>query len=272
VCEIVISPALWQRWWFWALAIALMAAFFFLLGFMVMNRRRIRMQEKLEYEKQIAELQLVSIRNQIDPHFTFNAINSIASVILHEEKEKAYGFFVKLSAMIRQVLASSDQVTRPLAEELDFVQNYLEIEKLRFPDSFQFTINLPDNVELTREVPKMVIQTYAENAIKHGLLNKKEGEGKLAITLTQTDKHLTIVIEDNGIGRASARELGQKSTGKGMAILNFYYDFFERYNTEKILHEITDLHDQHNQPNGTRVTIRIPVGFRYRTKELGMRN
>lgn len=271
-CTVVIAPAFWQRWWFWALAVTLLAGFFFLLGFMVMNRRRIRLQEKLEYEKQIAELQLVSIRNQIDPHFTFNAINSIASVILHEEKEKAYGFFVKLSAMIRQVLASSDQVTRPLAEELEFVQNYLEIEKLRFPESFQFTINLPENLELTREVPKMVIQTYAENAIKHGLLNKKEGEGKLEITLTQTDKHLTIIIEDNGIGRANAHALGQKSTGKGMAILNFYYAFFERYNTQKILHEITDLHDQHNQPTGTRVTIRIPVGFRYRTKELGIRN
>ncbi len=132
VCEIVISPALWQRWWFWALAIALMADFFFLLGFMVMNRRRIRLQEKLEYEKQIAELQLVSIRNQIDPHFTFNAINSIASVILHEEKEKAYGFFVKLSAMIRQVLASSDQHNQPTGTRVI----------IRIPVGFSYETNI----------------------------------------------------------------------------------------------------------------------------------
>lgn len=262
---VIITPALWQQGWFKATTALVAAAFFFLLGIAAMKQRKNRAQQRLEYEKQIAELQLVSIRNQIDPHFTFNAINSIASVILKEEKEKAYNFFVKLSAMIRQVLASGDQVTRPLAEELEFVQNYLEIEKMRFPETFQFTINLPDNVTLTREVPKMVIQTYAENAIKHGLLNKKEGEGRLVITLTQTKENLTIVVEDNGIGRVNARKLGQKSTGKGMAILNFYYDFFDRYNTHKILHTVTDLYDEQHQPLGTRVTVVIPEGFSYRT-------
>ncbi|MFZ4521499.1 MAG: histidine kinase [Bacteroidales bacterium] len=261
--HIFIIPAFWQTWWFWSLLVILLAAFFFWLGYLVMNRRKISMQEKLESGKKIAELQLIAIRNQIDPHFTFNAMNSIASVILKEEKEKAYTFFVKLSNMIRQVLTSGDKITRTLAEELVFVQNYLEIEKLRFRDSFQFRIDIIQPVNLDQEVPKMVIQTYAENALKHGLLNKKDGDGELVITIGEADNKLHIEIEDNGIGREKAREIGQKSTGKGMMILNFYYDFFDRYNDQKIIHAVTDLITENNEPAGTNVTIIIPAGFHY---------
>jgi hypothetical protein len=267
VYEIVIHPAFWQTWWFWTLSVLLMAGFFFWLGYLVMSRRRKSMQEKLESEKKIAELQLLSIRNQIDPHFTFNAMNSIASVILKDDKEKAYSFFVKLSNLIRQVLTSGDKVTRTLAEELVFVQNYLEIEKLRFRDSFQFRINIVQPVNLNQEVPKMVIQTYAENALKHGLLNKKDGAGELLITIGEEGNMLHIEIEDNGIGREQARLMGEKSTGKGMMILNFYYEFFDKYNDQKIQHMVTDLYTEVNEPAGTRVTVLIPTGFKFKMTE-----
>ncbi|MCX6305675.1 MAG: histidine kinase [Bacteroidetes bacterium] len=262
--EILIRPAFWQTWWFLLLFVMVLAGFFFWMGTLVMGIRKRQMQEKLESEKKIAELQLISIRNQIDPHFTFNAMNSIASVILKEEKEKAYSFFVKLSNLIRQVLTSGDKVTRTLAEELVFVQNYLEIEKLRFGDSFQFRINIIQPVNLEQEVPKMVIQTYAENALKHGLLNKKDGNGELVITIGEEGNNLHLEIEDNGIGREQARLIGQKSTGRGMMILNFYYDFFDRYNEHKIIHEVTDLFTEHNKPAGTKVTVIIPTGFNYK--------
>ena len=265
--EIWINPALWQTWWFWALSLVILAVFFFWSGYLVMSRRKRALEEKLESEKKIAELQLISIRNQIDPHFTFNAMNSIASVILKDDKEKAYSFFVKLSNLIRQVLTSGDKITRTLAEELVFVQNYLEIEKLRFRDSFQFTINIIQPVNLDQEVPKMVIHTYAENALKHGLLSKKEDAGVLVITIGEEGNKLHIEIEDNGIGREKAKEIGEKSTGKGMMILNYYYDFFDRYNDQKIIHEVTDIKTEHNKPAGTRVTVIIPTGFRYNITE-----
>jgi LytS/YehU family sensor histidine kinase len=259
----MIIPSFRQTWWFWMLVLIVLACSFFFLGYIVMNHRKRLIQEKLESEKKIAELQLISIRNQIDPHFTFNAMNSIASVILKEEKEKAYSFFVKLSSLIRQVLTSGDKVTRTLAEEMVFVQNYLEIEKLRFRESFQFRIDVANSVNLEQEVPKMVVQTYTENALKHGLLNKKDGIGQLSIKVWEEEKKLYIVIEDNGIGRKEARLLGKESTGKGMMILNFYYDFFDRYNDQKILHEVTDMYDEHNEPAGTKVTVIIPSGFQY---------
>ena len=261
--EIVIRPAFWQTWWFILLMLIVLSGFFFGMGYLVMSRRKRTIQEKLESEKRIAELQLISIRNQIDPHFTFNAMNSIASVILKEEKEKAYSFFVKLSNLIRQVLTSGDNVTRTLAEEIVFVQTYLEIEKLRFRDSFHFTINIIQPVNLEQEVPKMVIQTYAENALKHGLLNKNDDTGELTVTIREETDRLYITVEDNGVGREEARRMKQNSTGKGMMILNFYYDFFDRYNEQKIFHEVTDLYHENNQPAGTRVTVIIPSGFKY---------
>jgi two-component sensor histidine kinase len=263
--SVVIHPAFWQTWWFRILVPILFAMVFFFFGFLVRNKRRKQEQEKLETEKRMAELQLISIRNQIDPHFTFNAINAIASVIMKEEKEKAYSFFVKLSSLIRQVLTSGDKITRTLADELLFVKNYLDIEKLRFRDSFDFEINIGDGVNLEQEVPKMVVQTYAENSLKHGLLNKKEGMGNLLINVHEESGNLHITVEDNGIGREAARAIGSKSTGKGMKILNQYYDFFDRYNKQKIHQEVTDLYDERHQPIGTRIKVIIPSGFNFQS-------
>ncbi|HNY01285.1 MAG TPA: two-component regulator propeller domain-containing protein [Bacteroidales bacterium] len=262
-----IVPAFWQTWWFWATILLLAAAGFFLLGYFFMNQRKKTMQEHLESEKRIAELQLLSIYNQIDPHFTFNAMNSIASVVLKEEKEKAYRFFVKLSSLIRQVLTSGDRLTRTLSEELVFVHNYLEIEKLRFRDTFEFGVEIRQPVDLDREVPKMVIQTYVENAMKHGLLNKTDGAGRLCVRVWDESGALHIEVEDNGIGREQASRLRMAGTGKGLMLQQFYYDFFDRYNHLKILYEITDLHKEDGDPAGTRVTVIIPAGFRYTIKD-----
>jgi two-component sensor histidine kinase len=262
--HIILNHAFWQTWYFWLALTLVLGGFFFLSGYFVMSKRKQAIHDNLESEKKFAELQLISIRHQIDPHFTFNAMNSIASVIMKEEKEKAYNYFVKLANLIRQVLASGDKLTRSLSDEMVIVRNYLEIEKFRFGDSFTFNIDIIGSVNFDQEVPKKVIQTFVENALKHGLRNKQTGTGIISITIHEADEKLSIVVEDNGIGREKAKEFSQRSSGRGIEILTYYYNFLDRSNNQHIRHEITDLYNEMEEPSGTRVTIIIPLGFKYK--------
>jgi len=230
---------------------------FLFLGFILTTRKKRLQQEKLEQEKKLAELQLISMKNQIDPHFTFNAMNAIASVVLKEDKEMAYRFFMKLSALIRSILVSGDKLTRTLGEELTFVTNYLEVEKFRFKEKFEYTLEFNGQIDSEEEVPKMVVQTYVENAIKHGLMHK-EGTGHLLVKVDLEGEGLRILITDDGIGREKAQQYSMHSTGKGLVILNGYYDYFRTFKKKNIRHEIVDLADADGNPTGTKIEIFIP--------------
>jgi len=252
-----IVPAFWQSWWFWGLCFLVISGTFIYIGFLITSRKRRRLQEKLEREKKLAELHLISLKNQIDPHFTFNAMNAIASVVLKEDKEQAYRFFMKLSALIRAILTSSDKLTRTLGEELDFVSNYLEVEKFRFRDRFEYKLDFDPSLNLDTEVPKMVVQTYVENAIKHGLMHK-DGTGHLQVRVFTELQGIRIEVEDDGIGREKAKEFACHSTGKGLYILNGYYDYFRTFRKTDIQCKIIDLFDDQSAPAGTKVEIFIP--------------
>ena len=220
--------------------------------------QKVQLQKRYAIEKEISELQLKTIKNQIDPHFTFNAINAVSSVIYKEDKQTAYNIFTKFSNLIRSMLLSSDKISRTLEQELDFVKNYLELEKFRFKDKFDYSVNVGDNVNLDVHVPKMIIQTFVENAIKHGL-QFKEKEGLLFININTEQNNLKIIIEDNGIGRQKAKEMSKHSTGKGLGIIDQILDLYKKLNNIEIQYKIIDNYDKNNQPSGTRVVIEVPL-------------
>ena len=143
-----------------------------------------------------------------------------------------------------------------------FVENYLDLEKLRYKDKFIYKITISDNVDHNWRIPKMVLQTYVENSIKHGLRHKETG-GLLTIHIKANNKQLELSIEDNGIGRKKAAEVSTGSTGKGLGIMEHYFTLFNKYNDTKIRHEIIDLTDA-GVAIGTRVVVTIPRGFRYK--------
>jgi len=215
-------------------------------------RRRFAMKQKLN------ELQLKSIRNQLEPHFTFNALNSIAAVIYDERKELAYNFFTKFSKLIRQTLESSDQISRTLHEELDFVNNYLDIQKFRFGEKLSFEINIAEGVNREIMVPKMMLQAYAENAIKHGIAHLK-GPGSVIINIRNESNELVCEIIDNGVGRKKAKEIGSRSTGKGDKIMKQYFELFNEYYHTKIDYQVEDLYDETGIPSGTKVIIKLSI-------------
>ncbi|MCK4667422.1 histidine kinase, partial [Candidatus Dependentiae bacterium] len=177
-----------------------------LLAFILIIQKiqQVRQKKQKEIENKISKLQFISIKGQIDPHFTFNALNSISSLIYKEEKETAYKFISKFSALIRATVENSDKIDRTINEELEFVSNYLELQKFRFKDKFDYEISIASDVETNILIPQMVIQNFVENAIKHGL-KYREKDGMLKINLENDQKKLLITIEDNGIGREKAK-------------------------------------------------------------------
>ncbi|MDZ7636108.1 MAG: histidine kinase [Bacteroidales bacterium] len=134
------------------------------------------MNERSKPARQQAEsyrLQLNSVIKQFDPHFTFNAVTSVGSLIMKGEKEKAYNYFIKLSNLLRSIISDSTVLLKPLEQELEFVTRYCELQKLRFGSRFDYTITVREDVDIKAPVPKMIIQSFAENAIEHGLENKE---------------------------------------------------------------------------------------------------
>lgn len=237
----------------------------FLLGYIVLFGLlsildiivKIRVKKSLEIRHKLQELQLLNSKSQISPHFLFNALNSISSLIYKEDKEKAYDFITRFSKLHRSLLENSDQVFISLHDELEFLENYLVLQKLRYKERLEYEILCNENVNTQINVPKMLIQGYVENAIKHGLMPKSEG-GKITINITQTDI-LQITIEDNGVGMEASSKIKNRtdSTGKGMRINKQIFELLEELYKYKIKFSVENLDEYENI--GTRIVLGLPV-------------
>jgi hypothetical protein len=235
-----------------------------ILGFILLIQRilKIQLQKKYETEKRIAELQYVSLQNQISPHFTFNVLNTIGSAINQEKKDEAYQMLLKFSKLLRTLLTDPETVTRTLKEELEFVSNFLEIQQHRFKDVFTFSIDLDQDVNMDQLLPKACIQTYIENSLKHGIAPMKYN-GEIKITIIKKEKHLQIKVTDNGVGRGNSAKTNSISTGRGLKIIHQYYELLNKANKEPITEEFIDLTDLEGNLSGTEVTINIPLNFNF---------
>jgi len=221
--------------------------------------RRTRIaRQRMEDERRFAELQFRTLGNQLDPHFIFNALNAIGSSIYQNDREKSYDFLQRFSTLIRSTLVHADKTYRKLGEEIDFVKNYLELEKFRFENKFDYTLSVPAEISPDIPVPKMIIQTFAENAIKHGLVTKT-GKGSMSISLSQENDYLTIIISDNGIGRSESLKLSTNSTGKGMDIMSEFITLFNRFNEKMIYFDVKEIVDSSGNVAGTHVEIKFPI-------------
>ena len=232
--------------------------FILIINLMIQKVQKAQINRKFQTRQKILELQLKTIRNQMEPHFTFNAINSIASVLYDGNKELAYQYFTKISKLIRATLEDADKISRTLGAEIEFITNYLEIQKFRFTNKFDYEIIVGESVNLNWKIPKMLIQIYAENAVKHGLIHKLK-KGILKIELKKEGDHLIVEVEDDGIGREKAKEIGSRSSGKGQQIMQQYYTLFNKTSKTKIENEIIDLKDKEGNANGTKIIIKIPI-------------
>jgi ligand-binding sensor domain-containing protein len=250
--QILIRPPFWKTAWFITLAGILTV----LAIFLAIRRAFIVQRRKAEKEKEFIELQLKTIKSQIDPHFAFNAINTIASYIYSENPDHAYDYFTRFARMIRNILEDNEKISRPLAEEIGFVENYLELQKMRFKDKFDYFLEIDPHIPPDTQVPKMMLQSYAENSIKHGLMHRTSG-GILRISVRQEDYCLVAIIEDNGVGRQKAAELNPDSTRKGYKIMEQIIALYRILYKKEIRQVVEDLVSADGDAAGTRVILTI---------------
>jgi len=212
--------------------------------------------KRYEKDKQISQLQLQSIKSQLDPHFTYNALNAVGSLIYKGEKDLAYQYLKGLTDLLRMVSGDSSRVTWTLSDELEFVLKYMDIEKLRFREKFNFKINVEVQKLKQYQIPKMSILTFVENAIKHGLRHR-EYDRMLEVSASEWGSGIKIEIRDNGIGRAAASRYQEDSAGKGIKMMKKYFKQFNEVTGKKARFEVKDLFEYDLKAAGTLVVISI---------------
>lgn len=221
-------------------------------------------QLEADFERKLADTEMVALRAQMNPHFIFNCLNSIKLYTLQNDSDQASDYLSKFAKLIRLVLENSRSELVSLKNELEALQLYSELEAMRFKQKVRFTIEVSPKIDTQYlRIPPLLLQPYVENAIWHGLMHKPEG-GTVKIQVYQpTEQLLCIEITDDGVGRAKAAELKSKSTGKhksfGLQVaadrirmINQLYDT----NTQV---QIFDLVDALGESSGTKVVLEISV-------------
>ena len=223
----------------------------------------IKQKEIASVNQQLAEAQLAALQTQMNPHFIFNSLNSIKGMILSNEQQKASRYLSKFAQMIRITLHQSKEIFTTLYENLEHLENYLMMEKLRFDDSFTFHVTVDERIDKEETlVPTLMIQPLSENAIWHGLMCK-EGDKKLSIRFCLVGETICCVIEDNGIGIKRSEELKRlnKTTHQSVGLSNLRNRIKimnEKYDTGCTL-QIVDLHDLDKNKTGTRATLQFNI-------------
>ncbi|HEV8284564.1 MAG TPA: histidine kinase [Chitinophagaceae bacterium] len=221
--------------------------------------------EVLENKQKVTESRLQSLRLQMNPHFLFNALNSIQQMILANEELVATRFLSRFSKLLRAILINSDKETVTLKEELEILNLYIELEARRFKDSFHYRIECDEEIDQDEiKIPTLLIQPFVENAIWHGLMHKEERRN-LNIRFSETGDFLQCIIEDNGVGRKKSEEV-KKANGqdkghisKGIKVSLERLKTTRNKNGKEGSLDITDLFDENGQAAGTRVIINFPV-------------
>jgi ligand-binding sensor domain-containing protein len=268
ILQIRVLPPFWQTWWFWALClvgiVGLLSLVFWLRLRLIERRNRI--------EQALRQSQLAALQVQMNPHFIFNALNSIQEFILLNEKRLANEYLGKFADLMRLTLDMSTQVEVSLNDEIKHLELYLALEKLRFEDLIYQIEIAQDLASHEILIPAMLIQPYLENALKHGLLHqkndrrlwlrfyKKINENSLP---TQSFAVLICEIEDNGIGRVKSEEFKknrpQKHKSFATSATQKRLDLLNHNRKQAIKLQIEDLVNENNVACGTKVRLEIPM-------------
>lgn len=264
--KFAIEKPFYLRAYFLIPAILLLAFLIYLL--FAFRLKKIRQQnalalEKINLEKNVNQSKLKAIKSQMNPHFFYNALNTIQAYILSNEKKLAVGYLSKFSLLTRTILEMTEKESVTIGEEIKILTLYLDLEKVRFNDDFTYEIIPPNDPELMNyNLPTMLLQPYLENALKHGLLHKK-GQKNLKISFQESGENLLISISDNGIGREKSNKINALRANKPQPFAtdatNQRIDLLNTSHVKKIEITYEDLVDEKGESTGTTVLIKFPL-------------
>lgn len=203
------------------------------------------------------------LRSQMNPHFIFNSLSSIQNSIINEETEKAMRYLTRFAKLMRQILESSNVESVSLSDEITTIDNYLALQKIRFPEKFNYKIDVDPTIDTESfHIPPMLTQPFIENAIEHGI-KYKGTVGRIEIRINRQNELILIEIEDDGIGREKSKELRQKydkdHKSLATAITQERIRLLNKKQRKNIMLDIIDLKDELGEPSGTKVVFRVPV-------------
>jgi tetratricopeptide (TPR) repeat protein len=234
------------------------------IAFLLFSRYKLAQRNKQgQLEKTNLEIEQRLLRAQMNPHFIFNSLNSIQSFISENEANIAERYLSKFARLMRYILDNSSKPYISLDAEVNTLQLYMELERLRFDNKFDFHINVASDID-TEElaIPPMLAQPYIENAILHGMMYKEE-KGNITIDFTCENDLVHCIIKDDGIGRKKAMEIKSKTTSahqsRGMQVTKDRIDLMNQQKGAGIQVNITDLENENNTALGTLIELVIPT-------------
>ncbi|MEM8898066.1 MAG: histidine kinase, partial [Bacteroidota bacterium] len=247
-----LKPYFYETPWFYALLL--------ILGLMVMYAIYRNRTEHLRKKQQLTELENAILRIQMNPHFMFNSLNSIRAYLRSRDTKVASKYLKHLAKLMRKVLDIAKESEISIKEDLVFLTEHMEAEKIRFEDSFSYEIVMDEGVEAEEVmIPTMMLQPFVENAIIHAFKRNSKG-GLLTLRYRIEGKQLICEVGDNGIGRqATATQRPEDHKSKATEITLQRLALIREKTGEPASLEIIDLFDSDNEPAGTRVEIRLPL-------------
>ncbi|MBR1415668.1 MAG: histidine kinase [Prevotella sp.] len=256
----------WQQWWAWVIAVGLLSLLVWRVARWFEQRQARMKMEHLEREKKQKELQLSAVRLKAIPHFHSNVLASIEYFVMNHSTGDASHYLKLYSDFTNQTLSDIDRPARSVAEEVDYVRSYLELEQLRYGERLQYSIQVDAGVDQNVMLPTMLLHTYCQNAVKHGIANKA-GAGSVMVTIIRQQRNgadgLLVTVSDDGVGRSEAAQSSGSSTKQGLKILHQQIELYNRANRYQIVQQVTDLTDAEGRPAGTCFETWVPTEFKY---------
>ncbi len=241
---------------------ALFILLLFGIAFLIYNR--LQLKKRLTLQRDLAEYEQKALHLQMNPHFVFNCLGSISSFIVQNGKESAIKYLSKFSKLMRLTLEYSKESLIPIDKEIEGLQNYLELEQLRFNNIFDFGITKDAAIEDDMALPPLLLQPFVENAIIHGLVPKKR-KGFISIDFALEGDKLVCRVTDDGIGFTRSKQLKENSVTvhKSMAleITKKRLEVIQAFTSKTSQVEIQELTDANGEPAGTKITLNLPIQY-----------